>query len=184
MEVIDRTLHDLSFAQRRGTLERALEREDEDAALTLVRGYEDLAAEAIAADDLEAIASLRGQIARLARRARRQEETAAAQRVLERFEGVGGQLDRREVVLLLQAAEREREQAAEPIRMRVLTLLGEGRQRPRELAERLHCDPSQISRALRELKEEGAVEQVTTSALAGDRRAIYYALKQPAGAPA
>jgi hypothetical protein len=141
--------------------------------------YEELALRAFADRDLEAMAALRAQIARLTRRITGS-DSGIAPRVLERFEWIADLLDRSEVIVLLEAGAREREQAAEPIRRRVLELLAEGPQRPRGLADKLGCDPSQISRALRELQEAHAVERVDASQVGGDRRAIWYAPAQTA----
>jgi DNA-binding MarR family transcriptional regulator len=178
MAVLEQTIENLSLAERRATLQRALDEQDESAAQAFARGYQDLALRAFRDRDLEAIASLRAQIARLTRRVAAGEHDGVATWVLGRFEGIADQLDRSEVLVLMEAGARGREEAAEPVRRRVLELLAEGPQRPRDLADKLGCDPSQISRALRELQEARAVERVDAAQLGGDRRAIWYAPAQ------
>jgi predicted Rossmann fold nucleotide-binding protein DprA/Smf involved in DNA uptake len=174
MAVLERTTRDLSTTQRREMLERALKQQDTHAADALVTGLQDLALEAIAANDLEKIAALRAQTARLARRVPHGEDPGVASHALEGFKWVAATLDRGEVAVLLRVAAREREEAAEPIRKRVLALMDGQPWRPRALADQLGCDPSQISRALRELQQEQAVVRVERLERGGDRRAIWY----------
>jgi DNA-binding MarR family transcriptional regulator len=60
-----------------------------------------------------------------------------------------------------------------------LLVSGSEPRRPRDIADALGCDPSQVSRALRELQANGSV--VRSSAprgAAGDRRAHWYARGQ------
>lgn len=174
MAVLERTIHDLSYADRRATLLRALEQQDEHMAAALLSGYADLAVGAVAARDLEAIARLRAQIARLMRRIPQSHETGVAPAALQQLEWVDGVLDRGRVAVLLQRTAQEREEAAGPLRERIVRLLEEKALRPRELAEQLGCDPSQISRALRELQQEQVVMRVDGAQAGGDRRGIWY----------
>jgi DNA-binding transcriptional ArsR family regulator len=96
-------------------------------------------------------------------------------------------LDRlRTRTLGVRAQERRRHQV-ETVRERVLQLIARGGPlQPRDLADQLNVDPSQVSRALRELREEGLIERGKSRTQ--DLRARPYALTgapaQPVGAVA
>jgi DNA-binding MarR family transcriptional regulator len=61
------------------------------------------------------------------------------------------------------------------LREEILEALKASPCRPRDLAARLGCDRSQISRALRALEGAQLVRRVPGSSTAGDRRAQWYA---------
>jgi hypothetical protein len=129
--------------------------------------------------DVRAIARERDRMDRIARALQRTAgDDPAAAYALGYLADVDRRLDRtRTQTLGARAAERHEQETA-GVREQVLTLLSAPR-RPGDLAKTLGCDPSQISRALRELRATGAVVEVSPpDGYAGDRRAHWFARSQ------
>lgn len=176
------TLEDVTFAQRRDQLCTAVGTGDAEAQSRILRELIELGAGAVAGRDVATIAELRAQVARLVRRLAGDFESEAASRALVELKVLDIVLDSGRTAALLHAAAEGREKAAGPLRERIVAQLATGTTRPRDLAVALRCDPSQISRALRELQASGVVERVMADAGLGDRRAAGYQLV--AGVPA
>jgi transposase-like protein len=166
-----------SFLTYRDALLSALSRADGDETRRLLREFGDRTAAAVAAGDLAGIAALRAQAARLRRRivalSGDAELTVSATVQLDAFDAV---LDHGRTATLLRNASEERRQSAPVLRDRIVALLASEPLRPRELAERFDCDPSQVSRALRQLQEEGAVVTVDAPPGDSDARARWFGL--------
>jgi len=64
------------------------------------------------------------------------------------------------------------------LKSRILQALNAGASRPRALAAELGVDESQVSRAFRDLVDEGRIEPVTPPASEVDGRAHWYALRE------
>jgi DNA-binding MarR family transcriptional regulator len=110
--------------------------------------------------------------------------TSAADYALGRLHEADRFLDQRRTYALGVRAQLHRERRAETLRGQVLALLLQSPQRPRDVARELKVDPSQVSRALRELQRDGQIERDAT--WTQDRRAHVYvhrsASRQPASA--
>jgi adenylate kinase family enzyme len=134
--------------------------------------------------DPSQIAALQGHFARLIRRLERVHSGSSDAAVLsDLIEGLLASLEEAETAALMELHARERESEVRRLRERVLDLLrSAGSHRPGQLVSALGCDPSQISRALRELEGSRLIAPVTAPA-GGDRRARWYAAVDPKGAP-
>jgi predicted Rossmann fold nucleotide-binding protein DprA/Smf involved in DNA uptake len=110
-------------------------------------------------------------------------DSSARSYALGRLEEADRLLDRQRTRALGARAQQDRERRAETVRGEVLALILEAPRRPRDLARELSIDPSQVSRALRELRSSGEIERGQAST--DDRRAHLYlrrgAAHQPAG---
>src|SRR5207237_1131773 len=134
-------------------------------------------AEAVAQGDLDQVADLRAQVARLTRRIRRlAAEAALVSSVVDKLEAYDVVLDRGRTATLLHRASEERRAAAVVLRDRIREILAAEPMRPRTLAEQFDCDPSQVSRALRQLQDDGIVVPVRAPDGTSDARAHWFGL--------
>jgi hypothetical protein len=176
MAVIERTIAGMPLRDVILAIEDAVQTQEDRRLEGLLGELGDLADEVAASGDVRAIAVQRDRIDRIGRAVRKLDETALlASYTLGYLADADRRLDRaRTRALGSQAAERH-EHEVHGVRERVLALLAQPR-RPRDLADELRCDPSQISRALRDLQADGSV--VLTPApedAEDDRRAHWYA---------
>jgi DNA-binding transcriptional ArsR family regulator len=169
------TVH--SFLAFRDALVAAVERGAREEVGHLLEQFGERTASALATGDLDQIAELRAQGARLNRRLKRLGSesmlVAHATGQLEAFDVV---LDRGRTATLVQNASEERRQIAGVLRDRIVALLATEPLRPRELAEKFDCDPSQVSRALRQLEQDGVVVTVHAPPGHSDARARWFGL--------
>lgn len=174
MSVIDRALpHAMSFLQLRDAFDDALDKGVEHVDPLL----DDLFAHAgtlIAGRDRRQIVELRGRLARLRRRAARRDDDCAAHAV-QLLRSMSIALDSGADAAIVDDRAGRRAATRRILRDRIVETLAHGLMlRPTELAERLDSGPSQVSRVLRELLDEGRVAQVPGPG--SDRRATYYTL--------
>jgi DNA-binding MarR family transcriptional regulator len=154
-----------------------------DAALELCHELNVSVTDAISNRDLPRMARLGSRIARLRRRL--VEDERADPIVLETVQ--------RLLTFMLTALERGRaatltarladrnEREVGLLRDRILARLSDTPARPRDLVNRFGVDPTQVSRALRELAAAGLIEETAASTGSSDRRARYYrATSRPA----
>ena len=167
----------MPFTQRRELLLTAVGEHDTAGADAVLRAFSDLVAEAVSARDVGAIAGLWGQAGRLIRLLSSEFGDGREAEALVWLKALDIVLDRGRTGALAHAAAEERDHSAAVLRDRIVSLLGEGPLRPRDLAERLECDPSQVSRALRELLRDDRVHRVDPPPGSSDRRAHWYAIE-------
>jgi CRP-like cAMP-binding protein len=166
-----------SFLAFRDALLAAVARGERDEAVEFLTGFGERTASAVAASDLDQIAELRAQAVRLRRRVGRLDaEAMLAAYVTGQLQAFDVVLDRGRTATLLRSASEERRQLAGVLRDRIVELLAGEPLRPRELAEKFDCDPSQVSRALRQLEEEGRVISVPAPSGDSDARARWFGL--------
>jgi DNA-binding transcriptional ArsR family regulator len=166
-----------SFLAFRDALLDAVDRGERVEAVELLNQFGERTASAVAASDLDQIAELRAQAVRLCRRVGRLEaEAMLATYVTGQLHAFDIVLDRGRTATLLRRASEERRQLAGVLRDRIVELLAEEPLRPRELAEKFDCDPSQVSRALRQLEEDGRVIIVPAPPGDSDARARWFGL--------
>jgi predicted Rossmann fold nucleotide-binding protein DprA/Smf involved in DNA uptake len=123
---------------------------------------------AIAARDVSELTRRRALGARLRGRIGRERRATG--------DGVLIQLDLFDAMLeVQQTAEFMRRAQAGVLRDEILQALDDGPCRPTDLASRLGCDRSQVSRALRALEHADLVRRVPGASSAGGRRALWYA---------
>lgn len=129
--------------------------------------------------DVRAIARERDRMDRIARALQRTADvTPSAAYALGYLADADRRLDRARTQALGARAVERREQETRGVREQVLAQLSTPC-RPGDLARTLGCDPSQVSRALRELRASGDVVEVAPPAgYAGDRRAHWFARSQ------
>lgn len=131
--------------------------------------------------DVRAIARERDRMDRIARALQRtagDDVTPSAAYALGYLADVDRRLDRARTQALGARAVERRERETVGVREQVLAQLS-APCRPGDLARTLGCDPSQISRALRELRAAGDVVEVAApDGYAGDRRAHWFARSQ------
>src|SRR4051794_12977305 len=151
MAVADFTLTDLTYAEVRAELRQAIADGDRPAAERIASAYSGLAAEAIAAGEPGAMTKLRVRAARLARNVDGDAELHGW------FASIDKTLEAGRTAALMRAANEAREREASVLPQRIVELLKDGPRRPRELAELLEVDPSQVSRALRGLLDDAHV---------------------------
>ena len=131
--------------------------------------------------DLKELALRRERLARLSETLDQQSETTTGAYALGLIVGADRDLDRKRTRALGERQRRKRRAAQATIREELLEML-QTPLRPRDIAKRLRVDPSQASRALRALLDDGHI--VRTEQGAGDRRSTWYALAGAAGTPA
>lgn len=166
-----------SFLAFRDALLAAVARGERDEAVELLNGFGERTASAVAASDLDQIAELRAQAVRLRRRVGRLDaEAMLAAYVTGQLQAFDVVLDRGRTATLLRSASEERRQLAGVLRDRIVELLAGEPLRPRELAEKFDCDPSQVSRALRQLEDEGRVISIPAPPGDSDARARWFGL--------
>ncbi|HEV2999969.1 MAG TPA: helix-turn-helix domain-containing protein, partial [Solirubrobacteraceae bacterium] len=151
-------------------LQDALARHDQAAAEAVLDQLGAVTDETVESGDVRRIAVERDRLDRVARALRDVPGHVAGAFALGYLADADRRLDRARTKLLGEHAAERREREASGVRERVLALLDEPR-RPREIADALGCDPSQVSRALRELREQGRVAvHEPPAGGAGDRR--------------
>lgn len=143
----------------------------------LAGGHDDAVTKSVAAlvadetasqESLARLAQLRSVIDKLSRRA-----GAASSTVLQQL---GAEVQVAQRALRYRARADAQDRAAATVRARVHELLAvQGPMRPLDLARELEVDPSQVSRALRELRSQDCVRQ-TPEAPLGDARGRWYEL--------
>lgn len=170
----------MPFTQRRELLLTAVGERDTAGVDSVLRAFSDMVAEAVSARDVGAIAGLRGQAGRLIRRLSSEFGDGREAEALVWLKALDIVLDRGRTGALAHAAAEERERSASVLRDRIVSLLDEGPLRPRDLAERLECDPSQVSRAMRELLSDHRVHRVDAPPNSSDRRAHWYGARTDA----
>lgn len=181
MAVLERTVAQRPLREVVHALHEALERRDRAAAGAILDQLGAIADEVVDSGDVRRMAVQRDRLDRVARALGEFETDLTGAFALGYLADADRRLDRARTKRLGEHAAERDERAASGVRERVLALLREPR-RPREIADALGCDPSQVSRALRELREQGHVEVSEPPAGApGDRRAHWYARAQAAG---
>jgi len=170
MDLLEGTRTDPSARELLGRLAGPIEHGDRDAARLVLDDIEAVALDG-AHDDEATIVAWRDELDLVVRRLAAADTDPVAGYVIGRMEGIDHELGRQETRLLgRRAADRDKRERT-GLRARVLAALAEPA-RPAMIAERIGCDPSQASRAIRELV---ATEQVITVPAPGDdRRARWY----------
>ncbi|HEV7678233.1 MAG TPA: winged helix-turn-helix domain-containing protein [Candidatus Dormibacteraeota bacterium] len=155
---------------------------DQDGRLQTVASLALLTGEVAKSSDRGLMAATRSQLGRFRRRlvaGRRGEDMQTTLKVLRDLEQRLSAAIREEDVRL---EDGRRGAEITDLRSRIVAELeANGVVRPREIATRLNVDPSQVSRAMRSLVEDGTVEPAPTVGGVQDRRAHFYRL---AGVPA
>jgi predicted Rossmann fold nucleotide-binding protein DprA/Smf involved in DNA uptake len=163
------------FLVLRDGLLAAVELDDRSTTNGLLRDFAARVGNALVASDPDRLAKLRAQTARLRRRV----AGLDAEPLLSGY--VDGQLLALDVVLdagrtalRLRDASEERQRRTEAIRDSIVLALAMEPRRPRDLAQEIDCDPSQVSRELRRLQEEGVVALVDAPPGHSDARARWF----------
>jgi hypothetical protein len=173
MSLLTHTGTELSARELLRTLAGPIEDGDRDAARAVLDEIEALALD-VATGDEATIVARRDELDLAVRRLAASDVNAVVGYVIGRIEGIDHELGRQETRLLgRRAAERDEEERV-GIRTRVLEALADP-VRPAVVAERIGCDPSQVSRAIRELVASRQVVAVEPPHPHGDdRRARWY----------
>lgn len=182
MSVMERIRSDAPVASVFEALHALIVEDDRGALGSLLDQLVDEAEQAIGTD----VAAVALQRDRLDRIARRLESVEAGHRLEEFALGylrkADHGLDRARTRMLGELARARRAEEAHGVRDRVLAALDRPR-RPRDVADELGVDPSQVSRELRALAEQGRIVQTPPPpGASGDARAHWYAQAQPAAA--
>jgi DNA-binding transcriptional ArsR family regulator len=159
----------MPFSDMQDALRRAAESDNRnlvgDLIGTLLEDVEDAG--------LTEIARRRERVGRLIETMEGLAEPTGGSYALGRLHAVDEQLDRLRTRTLGDRANDRRRRQAETVREQVLRLIqNNGQQRPRDAAQALDIDPTQVSRALRQLQQEGLIER--SDRPTGDRRAHVY----------
>ncbi len=131
--------------------------------------------------DVRNVVTLRGQVRRLARRAAQTptEHTALLASVKIQFDVVDQSLDAARTAMLTQHDADVDADTSRLLRDRMLDVMTEGQHRPRDIAQALGVDSTQISRALRALQQDELILRVERPTGDSDARAHWYALAEP-----
>ena len=178
MAVKERPRTELSVAALHEQLGTSIRADDKAQLNSDLRAVGEAVEQAIATDVAQ-IALQRDRLDRVRRRLTEDATHPLSQHALGYLQGVDDELDRARTRLLGEIAERHRSEEADVLRARIAGALDRAR-RPRDLAEQLGVDVSQVSRELRQLVSAGRVERVEPPADASeDRRAHWYARVPP-----
>jgi Mn-dependent DtxR family transcriptional regulator len=180
MAVMEHTIAERPLREIIAAIRVTVQAQDEAALQSLLVELGDLADRIAESADVRAIAVERDRLDRIARAMRSglDEQAPTTNYILGYFADADRRLDRARTRALGHQRLERHEREARGVREKVLALMAEPR-RPRDIADELRCDPSQISRALRELKADGSVVEVPAPAGAeDDRRAHWYAQAQ------
>jgi CRP-like cAMP-binding protein len=179
MAVMESAVVDLSLKEVNGALRAAVEAQDVEAARAILEHLGDHADDIAGGDDVGTMAVERDRLDRIARALRGLEvDGPVVLFACGYLADADRRLDRARTRALGRQAAQRAEQEDVGVRDRVLALLVEPL-RPRDVAQTLACDPSQVSRALNELLRSGAVVRVPRPEQAsGDGRAHWYARSQ------
>jgi len=169
------------FAAFARQLELAVAEESEAGVDGLSQELNASVVDAVSDHDLARMARLGSRIARLKRRLTEASDADAA--IRDKASGylalMLSALDRaRATALTARLVERDAREI-ELLRDRILALLREEPARPRDLADALGVDPTQISRSLRELVESSRVKPTDAPREASDKRARWYDVMEP-----
>jgi DNA-binding MarR family transcriptional regulator len=178
------TFADTSSLDMRAELREAADRNDHDR----IGGLLEVLLADIDKSGLAEMARRRERVGRLIEAMEELAQDAGGAYALGRLHAVDDFLDRLRTRALGARAQNQRQRHAETVREQVLRLMeSDGPQRPRDAARQLNVDPTQVSRALRQLQDEDLIER-SGSPRTGDRRAHIYVLRdaspQPVGAGA
>lgn len=173
----------LPFLELRARLDQAITDGATEQVDEIVASIDDSVGAAIAARAIDDLAELRAHIVRLQRRiSRLNADKDLIERTVNHLQSLDRVVDSGRTAALMLAASEARHERVGLLRDEILQLLSQEPMRPRELAERFGCDPSQVSRALRSLKDDGLITQVVNeSDESSDRRANWYAATSVAG---
>jgi len=173
MDLLERTRIDFSARELIGRLAGPVEQHDREAAKVVLDEVEAMAFD-VAHDDEGTVVALRDELDLVVRRSAAEAANPVVAYAIGRIEGIDHELGRQEMRLLGQRAAQRDEQERTGMRARVLSALSEP-VRPAVIAERIGCEPSQVSRAIRELVAAGLVVVVPPPGEHGDdRRARWY----------
>ncbi len=176
MSVVEQQIVDVqSFVSMRNAFNTALDNDDEAEVKHLLHLVEAHTGAVVMSADHERMVAFRGVLARV-RDPLERRDTPLARETVASLYTLRGVLDSGANAARMAAEAQRRAQAREVLRDRVCAELTRTQPlRSGELAVRLSTDPSQISRVLRTLQDEGLVRQVEPLPR-GDRRAKRYAL--------
>lgn len=158
----------IDFRTLRADLQAAVSEGDRASAQTVADELHRQVMEAMNRGDRSRLAKLGGQTARLQRIAQDGQD--------ERLDADLRRIARTvEIAWTAEAMQGSRQEPTVPekftVQELVLSQLQDGPKRPRDIAEELHVDRTQVSRALRKLKQAGRVSHVDASAPGADQRA-------------
>jgi len=163
------------FVHLRKAFNAALDNDDEAEVKHLLHLLEAHTSTVVMSADLERMVAFRGVLARV-RDPLELRDTPLAREAVASLYTLRGVLDSSANAARMAGEARRRSEARAVLRDRVCAELRRAQSlRSGELAERLATDPSQISRVLRTLQDDGMVRQVEARP-SGDRRAKRYAL--------